>query len=201
MEAKNIIYRQAEFQDVDKLCELEISVWGKEMAASPAIWTSRLNIFPEGTNIAVTGQDIIGVIVSHIVDWDYKDGHFPNWEEITDNGLITNHTNNGNVMYGVNISVLPGKPLVAEQLIRMNLKIAFRRNIKTIFGCRIPTFYNKINSKMTTVDNKELLKIALRDPEVRFFIMKFGFKVIGFKQDYFRRDLQSLGWGVILELQ
>jgi hypothetical protein len=197
---KNVIYRNANLGDVDKLEKLEMAVWGEEMAARSDKWISRISIFPEGTNIAVLENEIIGVSVSHIVDWHFNNGNFPTWEEITADGCITNHKENGNIMWGVNASVLPNSPRVAEDIVRKNFTSAKTRNMKFIFGCRIPTLSTRVGNNTVDQNIGVLSQIALRDPEVRFFIMKFGFKIIGFKHNYFEKDSKSLGWGVILQL-
>ena len=75
-------------------------------------------------------------------------------------------------------------------------EIAKKYGIPVIFGCRIPSLL-KIFKKEENVDDVKLSKIALRDPEVRFFL-SCGFAIIGYRRGYFIVDRASLGYGVII---
>ena len=105
MKKNGVIYRQARKSDIPKIVELEKAVWGAEMAADIDFWEKRINIFPKGVSVACQGKRIIGNAVTHIINYDFQNG-FLTWEEATENGTLKNHDENGNVLYGVNISVL-----------------------------------------------------------------------------------------------
>jgi len=196
-----VVYRQARWEDIDALCELELEVWGKEMAAGRDKWESRLKIFPEGVIVAEKNGKLVGVLVIQIIKWNYPSGYFPTWEEVTANGYITNHDSDGDTMYGVNLTTLPDNPGIAQQLLKKAIFKTKQRGItKGFLGCRIPTLQKTINERNIKDINKELvLLIAKRDPEVRFFVQN-GFSIIGARNDYFAPDKDSDSWGIILKL-
>jgi hypothetical protein len=195
-----VIYRQACWQDIDALCELELKVWGKEMAAGRDKWESRLKIFPEGVNVAEKDRKLVGVLVIQMIKWNYPPGYFPTWEEVTANGYITNHDSDGDTMYGVNLTVLPGMPGVAQRLTQLGISYKKKSGAKNgYFGCRIPSLKSFLKKrKISEVDNDIVKAAALHDPEVRFFIQN-GLRLKYIKEKYFLPDNQSLGWGIILE--
>lgn len=195
---ENIIIKPAEFADVAKMHELEKEVWGEKMGATSELCKSRIKIFPEGINLALVENEIVGIVVAHIISWPYGNGDYPSWEEATADGTISNHNEQGEILYGVNLTAKEKYPGVAAALARHNLKIEKRRKLKaTIFGSRIPDLITLKNDLGHEPDHDEVLEFAARDQTVRFF--KFlGFKIIGVKKDYFERDDESLGWGAML---
>jgi hypothetical protein len=198
MRGSQVIYRHATMNDIEAMVDLELKVWGKDMAANRARWISRINIFSEGTWVAEKDNQIVGVVVGHIIKWDYPENYFPTWEEATANGYITNHNNQGYILYGVDLTVLSKNPCVAETLIRRDLEVAReKRLLKTIFGCRIPSLANSVKFLKHQPSETEMMQLALMDVEVKFF-MSFGFKVMGLKKDYYKKDAESLGRGLIL---
>ena len=68
---------------------------------------SHLAIFPEGQLIAELDGEIIGSCSSLIINFDeYDDRH--TWDDVTDEGYITNHNPDGYNMYGIEVMVHPG---------------------------------------------------------------------------------------------
>ncbi len=194
-----VIYRNAKLADVEKLIKLELEVWGQDMAADREKWISRLTIFPQGTFVAESNGRIVGVVVTHIIKWDYPPGYYPTWAEATAGGYITNHDEEGDTAYGVNMTVLPGWPQVAQMLTRLGKSVRRERRLsKGFIGCRIPSLANKIKKlKVKNIDNKIALQLARQDPEVRFFLSN-KFRLEAVRKNYFPIDKQSLGWAAIL---
>ena len=68
---------------------------------------SHLAIFPEGQLIAELDGEIIGSCSSLIINFDeYDDRH--TWDDVTDDGYITNHNPDGYNIYGIEVMVHPG---------------------------------------------------------------------------------------------
>jgi len=201
MRRNQVIYRHATMDDIEALVNLELEVWGDDMAADRDKWISRISIFPEGVHIAEKDERIVGVIVTHIINWDYLCGYYPSWAEATADGYITNHNDDGNVMYGVDLTVLPGMSGVASRLLQMAIRKTRERKITRGFlGCRIPSLRSYVHEKNIEVIGEKLVEsIAIMDPEVRFFLQN-GFRIVKVCENYFSQDEDSLGWGVILEL-
>ena len=198
MKKNNVNYRYAILEDVDNLYELELKVWGKKMAANKEKWISRINIFPEGVSGACMDNQIIGVGVGHIIEWHYDDGDFPTWEEATASGTVKNHNKNGQVLYGVNIAVLHNSPGgVAKMLVKRHNDLAKKLGLFVVMGCRMPYLSKFVKCDSDELTEEALIKYAKQDPEVRFFL-GCGFRIIGFKKNYFMVDKKSLGWGAML---
>ena len=193
----DIIIRIAELKDIDDLIKIERIKWKADIAAGREKWESRIKIFSEGTKVALKDGQIVGVVVSHVISLDYSDGNYLTWAEATDNGYITNHCETGNIVYGVNLTVLEGNPEAASMLVRENLKIPKKRKIATLIGSRIPTLHKRYKEK-NDFNEKNVIMYAKKDLTVRFFI-NLGFYIIGAMKDYMPDDDESFGWGVMIE--
>lgn len=67
---------------------------------------SHISIFPEGQFCVEYDGQIIGSCSSLIINFDeYDDQH--TWDEITDQGYITNHDPDGYNLYGIEVMVHP----------------------------------------------------------------------------------------------
>lgn len=195
--------RQAKIQDIPQILSVEKGTWGEECAASKEMLESRLKIFPEGFLVAESDGDIIGLVVVERVNYDFRKNSYT-WYQITDNGFIKNsHRPDGNVLYGVDLSVLPAfqRKGVGSKLLEAVAKLAVRFNIKQgMLGGRLPD-YHKYAEKMSP---EEYLYTAIRskdgerplDPEVTFY-KKAGLKIVKIIPDYFK-DSESLNYGVLL---
>lgn len=199
-----IVYRQPTLDDIDRLCELEKNVWGEEMGANREKWESRINIFSEGIFLAEKNSHLVGASVLHRVSWNYREGEFPTWQEITANGYITNHNSNGCVLYGVNMSVIAGHPGVARIFTSLAVQLKNKYMIQRgLLGVRIPMLKRYIKKKGIIEGNltpEIVLSISGKDPEVRFFCSYDNLKAIAARQNYYPVDQESLGWGIILEV-
>jgi len=66
---------------------VEKETWGLDNAASEEMFESRIETFAEGTLLAFCGANLVGVIVTEIVNYDTERYSY-SWYEITDNGFI-----------------------------------------------------------------------------------------------------------------
>jgi len=67
--------RQATFEDIPQIVELEELVWEKENAAQCEMIKSRIKTFPEGTLVAsinINREKIIGFASTQIVNYDIE---------------------------------------------------------------------------------------------------------------------------------
>ena len=77
--------------------------WNKEQL------TNHVTFFPEGALCIEVDGVLAGSLTGLCVNFDPN--HMEHtWEEITDNGYITNHNPNGDTLYIVDISVRPKYP-------------------------------------------------------------------------------------------
>ncbi|MEK7624163.1 MAG: GNAT family N-acetyltransferase [Patescibacteria group bacterium] len=195
--------RQAKNEDIPKILLIEEIAWGKEKSASKEMIESRIKTFPGGALVAESNKEIIGVVFTERVDYDFNNSAFT-WYEITDNGFIKNsHKADGRVVYGVDLSVMPSYQHlgVGTQLLEGIGKLAIRYNVKYgMLGGRLPLYYKYAN-KMTVeeyinaVTDTEKGHRSL-DPEIDFY-KKSGLKIIKAIPNYFK-DPESLDYGVLL---
>ena len=200
----NINYRHIISKDIPAIVQLEINEWGDSMSAGRELWEKRIKIFSKGIFVAEERNEIIGVVVAHIIDWNYALGEFPSWEEATADGTIMNHNIDGDkknkVVYGVDVAVHPKKQGIAGKLLELSITIVSDFGIsRGIMGSRIPTLDSFVKANGIKVLNEEnVFKYAPEDISVSFFI-SHGLKLLGVKENYFPSDKESRGWGAILE--
>jgi len=201
MEDGKVVYRKANLDDVPRIVELELKAWGEKMFADHDKWNARINTFPDGLRVAEKDNEIIGVVCTLVIDWNYPDGYFPTWAEVSGNGYISNHNINGDTLYGIDLCVLPGSYGVANRL------VAFTRNLRIDLGkpsgglgCRIPSLAAYVEKNEIPVVTKELVEELTRIDEHVDFWVKNDFSVVAAKEAYFPEDLGSLGWGIILKV-
>lgn len=195
--------RQAKISDIGQIVEVEKKAWGEKGAADAQKFESRIKTFPEGTLVAELDNKIIGVVATEILnykDWENKDF---SWYDITDNGFIKKtHNPNGNVIYGVDLSVIPEAPSrVGTSLLECIGKLAIQHNFKGgMLGGRMPDYHKFSNqySPEEYIKQKIQTKNGLEplDPEIRFYF-RAGLKIIKIIPNYFE-DKESLNYGLIL---
>ena len=199
---KKIIYRNAVLSDIPQLVVLEQKVWGEDMGAGSDIWKKRINVFSDGIFIAEQNNVIMGVVVIHRIKWNYPVGYYPIWLEVSGNGQLDNYDPRGDTFYGDDMTVLPGMPGIASELIKMSISLKYEKKLSRGFlGCRIlslRTYVKKNNIKPEEVNEKLVMERAKKDLEVRFFKQN-GFKIVAVRRNYFPPDEESLGWGAIVE--
>ncbi len=102
-----IIVRNANINDLEGLLKLEEIAWEEGSRADRETYISRLETFPEGIFIGERDGEIEGVAVTQIINSEKLEEEFT-WDSITDSGKIRRtHDPNGDVVYGVNLSVKP----------------------------------------------------------------------------------------------
>lgn len=197
---RGIELRKPEMGDVKTLVELEKKIWG-DMYANESRWVSRINIFPDGMRIAEKKGEIVGVVSTLIINWKYPKNVFPTWAEASGNGMITNHDPNGNVLYGIDLGVLPRNLGAARELVKFTVDLYRELSLQGGgLGCRIPSMARYVEeNKIREVTSELVGKVALDDTQVSFWI-SCGFDIVAPKEAYFPEDEESLGWGIILHI-
>lgn len=140
---KKMIIRNIESKDFDaiiemqKLCFPNMEPWEREHLQS------HVDIFPEGQFCVEFDGEIIGSCSSLIINFDeYDDQH--TWDEITDNGYITNHDYEGYNLYGIEVMVHPEyrRMKIGHRLYEARKDLARELNLKSIIiGGRIPNYF------------------------------------------------------------
>lgn len=172
---------------------------------SDAYWTENqiktlLTKFPEGQiAIKVNGQ-FAGCALSIIVDYDnFSDNH--TYKEITGNFTFNTHSEKGNVLYGIDVFVVPeyrGLRL-GRRLYDYRKELCEKFNLKSIaFGGRIPN-YHTYSDKLSPKEYIEKVKSReIEDPVLNFQISN-DFHPTKVLKGYLEGDNASNEYAVLLE--
>ncbi len=191
--------RKARIEDIEEIVKLEQSAWPEGGAATSEQIEERISIFPEGVIVCVDNLKIVGTVMGELLEYKELMSGEKTWSSITGNGYISTHSNTGNVLFGVDLSVDPtsrNKGLGKNLLMEIG-KLAIRKNlIGGVLGARMPD-YHKFHSQ---VSPEEYLNYRdgsgkLIDSELRFY-ERNGLKLIKVLPNYFP-DKESLDYGVL----
>lgn len=198
---KKMELRNIQYNDIDEILELQrtcfpnnMEPWKREQLES------HLDLFPEGQFVVTYEDKIVGSCSSLIVNFDeYDDQH--TWDEITDEGYITNHNPNGYNLYGIEVMVHPEyrRMKIGKRLYEARKELAEEWNLKSIIlGGRIPNYY-KHSSEMTPREYvKEVIHHNIYDPVLTFQLMN-GFTVMRINRNYLPDDKQSKEYATLME--
>jgi len=199
-----VTVRNTRLEDIPKIIDLQKESF-PYLARYGNIWhteelESHLRIFPEGQFVAVEPDGtIVGSASTLIVSLDpeYKEH---TWIDITANGMFTNHSYDGDSLYGADISSHPkhrhegiGSMLYAarkELVMKLNLR-------RMISGGRLFNYCDYAN-KMSALEYAEkVIRGELRDP-VLSFELDNGFKFIKILTNYLD-GVRSLNYASFIE--
>jgi len=159
-----------------------------------------INSFPEGQVVMKVNNQIAGCALSIIVDYSrFSDRH--TYKDITGNYTFNTHTNEGDIMYGIDVFIKPefrGLRL-GRRLYDYRKELCERLNLKGIvFGGRIPN-YHKYSDKLTPKQYIEKVRRKeIHDPVFNFQISNdfYPSKVM---KGYLEGDTASGEYAVLLK--
>ncbi len=209
-----ITVRNANMDDLEALLKLEEIAWEEESRADRETYISRIETFPEGIFIGERDGNIEGVAVTQIISSKKLEEEFT-WESITDGGKIKGtHNPDGDVVYGVNLSVKPygiGNKVISA-IMESIAMMAIERNLRWgVLGGRLPglrKYLKKKGYKIEAMSDAEKDRVAMEymsgctehgrplDPEIAIY-KRSGLKPIRVIRNYFP-DHASLDYGVLL---
>lgn len=158
------------------------------------------NKFPEGQVIIKINGKIAGCALSIIVDYDkFSDNH--TYRDITGNYTFSTHTNNGNVLYGIDVFINPAfRGLrLGRRLYDYRKELCDKLNLERIvFGGRIPD-YHKYADQFTPKEYIEkVIRKELHD-QVLSFQLSNDFHPTRVLKGYLEGDTASNEFAVLLE--
>ena len=138
-----LIERTAERHDFSEIIELSKICFPNNEPWTYQMLDSQFKLFPDGMQVIEYEGKIVGSATSLIISWDeYDDDH--SWKEICDNGFITNHDEEGDTLYGIEVMVHPEYQglKIGRRLYEMRKVLCIERNLKRILiGGRLPNYY------------------------------------------------------------
>lgn len=132
-------------------------------------------LFPEGAFCAEIDEQIIGSITSLIVNFDPNQPEH-SWEEITNQGYIRNHDQNGNTLYIVDICVSPPyrKLGIGKWLLFSMYELVVQKGLDRLLGGgRMPN-YHKVSHLYTADEYLQQVNEGKRKDPVISFLLRSG---------------------------
>jgi GNAT superfamily N-acetyltransferase len=143
--------------------------------------------------------EIVASMTSLIVNFDPNHPDH-SWEEITDNGYITNHNPNGNTLYVVDIGVRPAyrKYGLGKWLMQSMYEVVVHLGMERLLGGGRMPGYHKVAHELTAQEYiDEVMKGNLKDPVITF-LLRCGRTPVNLIADYLD-DEESHNYGVLME--
>jgi len=197
---KKLIIRNVEEKDIDKIAELSricfpnMEPWTREQLQS------HIEIFPEGQFCVEYDGTIIGAASSLIIDFtEYEDKH--TFDEITDDGYITNHDPEGTHLYGISIMVHPDyrRLHIGTRIYEARKDLVRRLNLKGfLVGGRIPNYHNYSDQMSAAEYVRQVIQQKVYDPVLSFQLLN-DFKLKRVNPNYLSDDAASQKYAVLLE--
>jgi len=177
MKTKDIENIELKFLDLKDYQELKTTMISAYTNMPDSYWKehhieSLINKFPEGQVVIKINGQLAGCALSIIVDYDdFEDSH--TYTDITGNYSFNTHTNDGDVMYGVDIFIKPefrGLRL-GRRLYDYRKEVCEKLNLRGIaFGGRMPN-YSKYSRDISPKEYIEKVKLKeINDPVLNFQI-------------------------------
>jgi predicted amidohydrolase/GNAT superfamily N-acetyltransferase len=161
---------------------------------------SLIDKFPEGQIVIKINGKIAGCALSIIVDYakfEYKH----TYREITGNYTFKTHTENGDVLYGIDVFITPdfrGNRL-GRRLYEYRKELCEKLNLKSIvFGGRIPNFHKYADQMSPKQYIEKVKNREIHDPVLNFQLSN-DFHPIRVLKGYLEGDQASMEYAVLLE--
>jgi GNAT superfamily N-acetyltransferase len=203
IELNNVIVRIVDLADISDIIELQKKAFPL-MAKDGVIWSehhleSHIKIFPEGQLCAEINGKLVASSSSLVTSLtsEYQEH---TWKYATDNGMFTNHTLEGDSLYGADIATHPdSRGLgIATMLYDARKDLAVKLNLRRIIAGGRLFNYCEYAEKMSAQKYAEkVVSGEIQDP-VLSFQLKNGFEFIKVLPNYMR-DARSLNNASFIE--
>jgi len=203
MSDSQITFRMATLDDIDSLAELERASWPTELAATAEQISLRIRTFPVGQLVVENQTNIIGYSSAQRITEKFLIENTGNYSAITDgNRLVKSHFPDGVIYQLIGVSVSPesrglnlGRKLVDRQ-------IAYARSlpeITRILGFTRPAGYHR----QSDIPMQEYVRKKKSDGIVFDAVLDFhldaGAKIVSIHEGFRPNDIESCGYGVLIE--
>lgn len=197
---KKIRLRRIKPADYHQIVELQLRCFPGMKPWSESQFKNLTTIFPEG-QLCIVLQNRIVASSSSLIILSENYSETASWNELTDSGNITNHSLEGDTLYGMEIMVDPecrGMKL-SRRLYDARKDLARHFNLKRILiGGRLPNFH-KHQQKMKIDDYvSKVIDKKIYDPVLTAQLAN-GFSLKRVLPDYLPNDKESCGYATLLE--
>ncbi|MHC6199751.1 carbon-nitrogen hydrolase family protein [Elizabethkingia miricola] len=194
--------RKLSLDDYDELVEsmqeaypdIEDNTWAKRNIQKLT------SIFPEGQLCITVDGKLAAAALSIIVQYElFGDQH--TYDEITGSGTFNTHTNNGSVLYGIEVFVhTEFRSLrLGRRLYDARKELCEIKNLKSIIiGGRIPNYHTYSNELTPRQYINKVRKKEIYDPVLSFQLSN-NFSPIKILKGYLKGDTESEEYAVLLQ--
>jgi predicted amidohydrolase/GNAT superfamily N-acetyltransferase len=198
--SKKIKLRKLLLEDYAQIIELQLKSFPNMKPWSKDQFYSLISTFPDGQNCIQFGKKIIASSCSLIINFE-EYGETSSWNELTDNGNITNHNKYGDTLYGMEIMVDPdyrGMKL-SRRLYEERKSFTKKHNLKQIIiGGRVPNYYKYFDQLSIDEYVSKVLDKIIYDPVLTAQLSN-GFILRKVLPEYLPKDKESCGYATLLE--
>ncbi|MFT7576203.1 MAG: putative amidohydrolase/ribosomal protein S18 acetylase RimI-like enzyme [Alphaproteobacteria bacterium] len=191
-----LVVRRVKRSDIDGLAELSNRVYEPVPGHSKRSLRAQLNNFPDGQFVAEYDGKIVGHCATFIIDETVALAAHT-WDEITGQGTAARHDDDGDVLYGMEVSVDPRfrRLRIGQRLYDARKQLCQTLGLKGIvFGGRMPGLARRMKSAGSAQAYVEaVVEKKYRDTAIGFHLAN-EFEVVGVLKDYDASDRQSLGY-------
>jgi GNAT superfamily N-acetyltransferase len=162
--SNNIIIKQADLKDLNRIVEINNLAWGSGLGSTKEDFMERFKVFPEGEIGAYLNSKLVGMISSLIIQSDSPEDVPSSWVEVSDNGRIRNsHNHRGNSLVCFSVGVGPeARGLnIGRLLVNAQADLARRLGLKRVYAYSRPASYRYFKNKFyANLSDEEFLKIV-----------------------------------------
>ncbi|MDA3910570.1 MAG: bifunctional GNAT family N-acetyltransferase/carbon-nitrogen hydrolase family protein [Bacteroidales bacterium] len=159
-----------------------------------------IDIFPEGQVVIRINGNIAGCALSIIVNYEKYSGKHT-YKEVTANQSFTTHDNDGDVLYGIDVFIMPefrGLRL-GRRLYDYRKELCEKLNLRGIaFGGRIPNYHKYADSISPKQYIEKVKRREIHDPVLNFQISN-DFHPTRILNQYLEGDTDSGEFAVLME--
>ncbi|MBD8068500.1 GNAT family N-acetyltransferase [Bacillus sp. PS06] len=200
---KKAIIRNYTVDDFDELIRVQQESFPPPFPSE--LWWNKqqlqnhVTLFPEGALCVEIEGVICGSMTGLRVDFDPE---HPNhtWEQITDNGYISNHVDTGNTLYIVDICVSPKYRTygLGKWLMQSMYEVVVHLGIDRLLGGgRISGYHRYADSLSADHYIEKVLSGELKDPVITF-LLRCGRSPVHLIDNYLEDD-ESHNYGLLME--
>jgi predicted amidohydrolase/ribosomal protein S18 acetylase RimI-like enzyme len=197
---QNIRIRPLGADDYDTIVEIQTRCFPGMRPWSREQYDSQLRIFPEGQVCVEYQGKLVASACCLIVEFD-EHSAWHSWQEISDNGFITNHDPEGDTLYGIEIMVDPNfrGMRLARRLYDYRKEMCREKNLaRIIVGGRIPGYGGHAETMSAAEYVDQVAAGRLFDPVLTPQLSN-QFALKGLIPNYFPNDRESRGYATFLE--
>lgn len=195
-----LILRTASISDAAEMAALSRQVYGEAQGSTEEALKGQINQFPEGQFIAEYEGRIVGFCSTFIISSDLAlKPH--SWMEITGGGFASRHDPDGDVLYGMEVTVDPSRRRlrIGQRLYRLRRELCQEWALKGIvIGGRMPGYHRAAKDYPNPEEYlKAVADKKVRDPVVNFQLSQ-GFEILGVLPHYAAEDKESKDFAALM---